>query len=123
MDEGDTLLLPNYMWENYLTYGIEMGFESDTYHLFNEKGLFDIDYLIKKIDILKKKQNRITILINDPCENPTGFCMRDEDYDALINISRNNPNNSFVYLMDVAYFDFYNVDQDIIRKRFSKFNS
>ena len=28
MDEGDTLLLPNYMWENYLTYGIEMGFES-----------------------------------------------------------------------------------------------
>lgn len=121
MDEGDTLLLPNYMWENYLTYGIEMGFESDTYHLFNEKGLFDIDYLIKKIDILKKKQNRITILINDPCENPTGFCMRDEDYDALINISRKNPNNSFVYLMDVAYFDFYNVDQDIIRKRFSKF--
>ena len=28
---GDTILLPNYMWENYLTYGIEMGFYSDTY--------------------------------------------------------------------------------------------
>lgn len=121
MDKGDTILLPNYMWENYLTYGVEMGFISDTYHLFNDQGLFDIDYLINKINILKDKQKRITILINDPCENPTGFCMKDEDYDSLIDIARNNPYNDFVYLLDVAYFDFYNVDQDIIRNRFSKF--
>ena len=121
MDKGDTILLPNYMWENYLTYGIEMGFNSSTYHLFNEKGLFDLDYLKEKIDELKKKQKRITIMINDPCENPTGFCMKDEDYDELINLARNNPSNDFVYIMDVAYFDFYNVDPDIIRKRFSKF--
>lgn len=121
MDKGDTILLPNYMWENYLTYGIEMGFNSDTYHLFNDEGLFDLDYLVKKIDSLKTKQKRITIMINDPCENPTGFCMKDEDYDALIKISRDNPNNDFVYIMDVAYFDFYNVDPDIIRARFSKF--
>jgi len=121
IDKDDTILLPNYMWENYLTYGIEMGFNSDTYHLFNEKGLFDIDYLVIKINELKKAQKRISIIINDPCENPTGFCMKDEDYDALISIAKTNPDNDFVYIMDVAYFDFYNVDQDIIRNRFSKF--
>ena len=123
VDKGDTILLPNYMWENYLTYGVEMGFNSDTYHLFNKEGLFDIDYLINKINELKKKQNRITIIINDPCENPTGFCMKDEDYDALIEIAKSNPNNSFVFIMDVAYFDFYNTNQNIIRNRFTKFKN
>ena len=61
------------------------------------------------------------ILINDPCENPTGFCMKEKDYDALINLAKDNPNTDFIYLMDVAYFDFYNADPNIIRGRFAKF--
>ena len=121
VNQGETVLLPNHMWENYLNMGKDAGFNTDTYRLFNDEGLFDIDDLNKKIDDLKKSQKRIMMLINDPCENPTGFCMRDEDYDHLLDIARNNPDNDFVYLMDVAYFDFYNVNPDIIRKRFSKF--
>ena len=121
VDRGDTVLLPDYMWENYLTYGVEMGFLSDTYRLFGEDGLFDIEGLRKKVDSLKAKQRRIVILINDPCENPTGFCMKEKDYDALIDIARNNPDNDFVFLLDVAYFDFYNEDPDIIRARFAKY--
>ena len=121
VNQGETVLLPNHMWENYLNMGKDAGFNTDTYRLFNDEGLFGIDDLNKKIDDLKKSQKRIMMLINDPCENPTGFCMRDEDYDHLLDIARNNPDNDFVYLMDVAYFDFYNVNPDIIRKRFSKF--
>ena len=121
VDRNETVLLPNHMWENYLSYGIEMGFNSDTYSLFNESGSFDINSLINRVNELKKKQNKILITINDPCENPTGFCMEEIDYDALIAISRNNPETDFIYLMDVAYFDFYNVDPNIIRSRYAKF--
>ena len=121
VDRNETVLLPNHMWENYLSYGIEMGFNSDTYSLFNESGSFDINSLINRVNELKKKQNKILITINDPCENPTGFCMEESDYDALIAISRNNPETDFIYLMDVAYFDFYNVDPNIIRSRYAKF--
>ena len=121
VDKGETVLLPNHMWENYLSYGIEMGFNSGTYSLFNKNGLFDIDDLTNKVNEIKKSQNKILILINDPCENPTGFCMEEKDYDALLNISRNNPDTNFIYLMDVAYFDFYNVNPDIIRSRYAKF--
>ena len=123
VNQGETVLLPNHMWENYLNMGKDAGFNTDTYRLFNDEGLFDIDDLNSKIDGLKKSQKRIMMLINDPCENPTGFCMKDEDYDNLINIAKNNPNNDFIYLMDIAYFDFYNVNPDIIRSRFAKFKN
>ena len=123
VDRCETVLLPNHMWENYLNFGKDMGFNPDTYSLFNEKDLFDIDDLNNKINELKKSQKRIMILINDPCENPTGFCMKDEDYDKLLDIAKNNPNNDFIYLMDVAYFDFYNVNPDIIRSRYGKFKN
>ena len=121
VNQGETVLLPNHMWENYLNMGKDAGFNTDTYRLFNDNGLFDIDCLTSKINDLKKSQKRIMILINDPCENPTGFCMKDEDYDNLLNIAKSNPNNVFIYLMDIAYFDFYNVNPDIIRNRFAKF--
>ena len=121
VDKGETVLLPNHMWENYLNYGIEMGFNTDTYRLFNSNGFFDIDNLNEKVNELKDKQKRILLVINDPCENPTGFCMQEEDYDRLIDISRNNPDIDFIYLMDVAYFDFYNVNPDIIKSRYAKF--
>ena len=123
VNPGETVLLPNHMWENYLNMGKDTGFNTDTYRLFNGEGLFDIDGLNSKVDSLKKSQNRIMILINDPCENPTGFCMSDKDYDGLLNIAKNNPDANFIYLMDVAYFDFYNVNPDIIRSRYAKFKN
>ena len=123
LENDETVLLPNHMWENYLNMAKEAYIKSDTYRLFNDDDAFDIDDLTNKVNELKDKQNKIMILINDPCENPTGFCMKDSDYDALINLSRNNPNNEFIYLMDVAYFDFYNADPNIIRSRYAKFKS
>ena len=120
LNPGETVLLPNHMWENYLNFASDLGINTDTYRLFNDKDLFDIDSINSKVDELKKSQKRIMILINDPCENPTGFCMKEKDYDDLLDIAKTNPNNDFVYLIDVAYFDFYNVNPDIIRGRFAK---
>lgn len=121
VDKGESVLLPNHMWENYLNYASELEFVPELYSLFDKDGNFDINDLKARIDKIKSKQKRIMILINDPCENPTGFCMTDKDYDALIDIARNNPNNNFIYLLDVAYFIFYSVDQNIIKSRYAKF--
>ena len=123
VEPDETILLPNHMWENYLSMAAEAGINSDTYQLFDENDNFDIANVNEKVNSLKEKQKRLTILINDPCENPTGFCMKDEDYDHLIDIARNNPNNDFVFIVDVAYFDFYNTNPDIIRSRFAKFKN
>ena len=34
----------------------------------------------------KEEQNRVLLVINDPCHNPTGFCMEDSDYDDLVDL-------------------------------------
>ena len=119
VDKGETVLMPNYMWENYLTFGREEGFNIDCYSLFKGNS-FDFESIKLKVDYLKQKQQRIVILLNDPCENPTGFCMKDEDYDALIQMANNSLTTQFIFIMDMAYFDFYNVDGKVIRKRFAK---
>ena len=120
-EKGDVVLLPNYMWENYMNLCEDMSVNYDTYRLFDDCDLFDIKDLNNKVSILSTKQKRIMMLINDPCQNPTGFCMKDEDYDALLRIAYDYPNNDFVYVIDIAYFDFYSADLDIIRNRFAKF--
>ena len=117
---GETIMLPNHMWEIYLAYAYEMGFNTVTYNLANSRGLFDFESVKLNVELLKKKQDRILILLNDPCENPTGFCMKDEDYDNLVDLVHQNPNTKFVFLMDMAYFDFYNENSNIIRKRYLK---
>lgn len=113
--KGETVLLPNHMWEIYLVYAKEFGIIADTYDLF------DIKSLILKMNYLKQKQDRITIILNDPCENPTGYCMKEEDYDELADYINNNPIQKFVIMLDMAYFDFYNQDGNIIRDRYYRF--
>ena len=121
LNKDETVLLPNHMWEAYLVFAKELGINPDLYNLFDDNGNFDIKSLSLKIDYLKQKQERIVILLNDPCENPTGFCMKDEDYDQIAEIVKNNPFNKFVILLDMAYFDFYNQDGSIIRNRYYNF--
>jgi aspartate/tyrosine/aromatic aminotransferase len=106
---GETILLPNHMWENYLNLSAERGLKSSVYRLFDETGHFDFDGLKKKAEFILKHQKRVLILLNDPCENPTGFCMEDRDYDALLDMARNDPEHDYVFAMDIAYFDFYDV--------------
>lgn len=123
LDCGDTVLLPIHMWETYITFIKERNCCYETYNLTNDKDEFDIDSLREKIIQIKDKQDRIVLVINDPCHNPTGFCMSDNDYDRLINLINEFKDYQFVLLMDVAYFDFYNSNGNIIRKRFSKLGS
>ena len=121
VNRGETVLLPNHMWENYLNCAKEMEFIPETFLLFNEEGRFNIEDISKHVKEIKKHQKRIMMLINDPCENPTGFCMKDEDYDHFIGLARENPDTDFVFLVDVAYFDFYSTDTSKARSRFAKF--
>lgn len=121
LNKGETILLPNHMWENYLNYAKEMEVEADTYQLFDEDGNFGINSIRVKVDFLKQTQDRIVIILNDPCENPTGFCMTDDDYNDLLTLVNDNPNTKFVIMMDMAYFDFYNQDSSLIRNRYYNF--
>ena len=118
LNRGDKVLLPKVMWETYITYAEERECSYLTYELFDENSRFNLNSIKESIDQLKEQEN-VLLIINDPCQNPTGFCMNDEDYDNLINLL-NSYSRNIVLLMDVAYFDYYSSNGDIVRERFAK---
>jgi aspartate/tyrosine/aromatic aminotransferase len=118
MNKGDKVLLPKVMWETYITYAHERELSYLTYDLYDDFGKFNISSIKECIDQLNNQEN-VVLVINDPCQNPTGFCMTDEDYDNLIKLL-NSYNRNIVLLMDMAYFDYYSSNGSIIRKRYSK---
>lgn len=119
LNPNDLVMVPSVMWETYITLAKERGCDVCKYQLYDENKNFNISSIRENIIKLMPKQESIILVINDPCHNPTGFCMKDSDYDDLINLL-NEFDYPFILLMDVAYFDFYDVDSNIIRNRFAK---
>lgn len=115
---NDKVLVPDVMWETYITLAKERNSDVLRYKLYDENGSFNIVDLREKILELMKEQESIILVLNDPCHNPTGFCMTDNDYKKLVELL-NSFNYPFVLLMDVAYFDFYDINPEIIRNRYS----
>ena len=120
METGDSVIVPSVMWETYITMAKERGCTHLTYELTDSNDNFNINSLKESILKIKDKQERIIIVVNDPCHNPTGFCMSDDDYDNLVELLNSFSDTKFVLLMDVAYFDYYDKDPNVIRNRFSK---
>ena len=108
LNENDKALLPSYMWGNYkqCLYETNQGFE--TYTLFNEDGGFNVKDLKEKMYALKESQGRILLLINDPCQNPTGYCMTDKEWEDLVSAVNeiSSDGTPVVLLHDMAYIDY-----------------
>ena len=75
---------------------------------------------------LAEKQGRVLAIINDPCQNPTGYALEDKDWDEIIDcINEISKDKTFVLLYDMAYIDYshkgLNESREIFRK-FKQFN-
>ena len=106
LTKGDNVLVPSVMWETYITMAKERECGVLRYDLYDSDNNFNLSDLRSKILELMNKQESIILVINDPCHNPTGFCMKDSDYDALVDLL-----NEYDYPDDcIIDFDFRMVD-------------
>ena len=118
LNRGDKVLLPKVMWETYITYAEERECSYLTYDLYDENGFFNIESIKYCIEQIGEQEN-IVLVVNDPCQNPTGFCLKDRDYDLLIELL-NSYSRNIVLLIDMAYFDYYSSNGNLIRSRYTK---
>jgi aromatic-amino-acid transaminase len=121
LDENDKALLPNYMWGNYKQVLYENHQDFMTYNLFNENGGFNIEDLKKCMLELKKTQGRILVVINDPCHNPTGYSMTEDEWNKVIDLINEISSDStpVILLHDMAYIDYSKEGFDFTRKNIS----
>lgn len=108
LNVNDKVLLPSYMWGNYKQIAYENHLGYDTYTLFDENNNFNLKSLEDKVVELIKSQKRVVIVINDPCHNPTGYSMKKNEWEKVIEIINKyaTKDSPIVLLHDMAYIDF-----------------
>ena len=124
-NEGDSILVPNICWGPYNAMAKERGCSVKNYELFKD-GAFNTEDFKKDALELAEKQGRVLAIINDPCQNPTGYALEDKDWDEIIDvINEISKDKTFVLLYDMAYIDYshkgLNESREIFRK-FKQFN-
>lgn len=114
LGEGDKVLLPDIMWRNYILIAANDRLGYQTYELFNKAGHFNIDGLREQIEKLGKIQKRVLALINDPCQNPTGYCLSQDEYLELNQmLQEEGKKYPLTVLFDIAYIDYDRCDGKI----------
>ena len=73
---------------------------------------FNLESFVSTCRQVMEKQGKVLAIINDPCHNPTGYSLTEEEWEKLIaainELSKKGP---FVLLDDIAYIDYsYNLD-------------
>jgi len=100
------LLFPSLDWPNYEA--IAEGFQIDyaSYDLY-EEGRFALGKLEKQITSLLGNHDRVVLVINDPCENPTGYSLSASEWAGLRDLLKKKELRGQVELLvDVAYIDY-----------------
>lgn len=106
MDCSETVLLPEFMWEAYKHLAAANGLKFDTYSLFDGDG-FNLSSFSEKVLKMVKKQHKVLAVINDPCQNPTGYSLSLEEWKAVVEILKEAAKYGEVILLDdIAYLDY-----------------
>jgi aspartate aminotransferase/aromatic-amino-acid transaminase len=106
LDEGETAILPEIAWGSYKLMVHENNMNAVYYDNFDGDH-FNFASLRKAIDAVKAKQDRVVIVLNDPCQNPTGYSLSDDEWKQLVDyLNEVSRTNSVILMNDIAYFDY-----------------
>jgi len=121
LDIGETVLLPEIAWGCYYGMVKENNNNMAFYELF-EGDHFNIASFKQACLKVLETQNKLLVLINDPCHNPTGYSLTMEEWTEIIEFLNICAKENAVFLLnDVAYID-YSYSQSHARDYLSVFN-
>ncbi len=122
LDVNETVILPNIAWGSYKLMAGMNGFEVENYDLF-EGDHFNLASLKEACQKVMKKQEKLVIVINDPCHNPTGYSMSKEEWHEVVAFLNECGNTHQVVLLnDIAYIDFA-YGQEKAKEYFAEFDA
>lgn len=122
LDVNETVILPNIAWGSYKLMAGMNGFEVENYDLF-EGDHFNLASLKEACQKVMKKQEKLVIVINDPCHNPTGYSMSKEEWHEVVAfLNECGKTHQVVLLNDIAYIDFA-YGQEKAKEYFAEFDA
>lgn len=105
-NDGERVLLPNWMWGTYRNIVLEYNGVPETYELFNSNGGFNLEDFKAKVQKLSNEQENLVLIINEPSHNPTGFRMTYEEWVEVYTFLKKIKDCNIIVIRDVAYFEY-----------------
>ena len=122
LDKGETLVLPDIAWGSYALMASDSGLDYVTYQMFDGDA-FNLKSFKDTCLKVMEKQDKLLVVINDPCHNPTGYSMIHEEWKEVISfINECAKKVPCVILDDIAYID-YSYDLEYNHKYMETFNN
>lgn len=104
LEVGQALLTPSFYWGPYDTIASVAGRRVETFAMFDRDGRFDVAALEQGLLRQQQAQGRALLVLNTPCNNPTGYSLDAQDWDALVPVLQAAAQRMpLCVLMDVAY--------------------
>ncbi len=122
LEPGQTLIIPEIAWGSYSLMAQMNSLNTKAYSLF-EGDHFNMASFKDTVRSVMETQDRIVAIINDPCQNPTGYTMSREEWDEVVAfLNECSKTHSIVLINDIAYIDFAYNGSDA-KKYFSCFDA
>lgn len=107
LEPGQKLLTTSYHWGPYPSIARNSGRDFESFPMFRADQSLDVEALEAALDRHVDTQGRALVVINDPCHNPTGYSLREDEWRRVGEVLRAAGERAPVaVLMDVAYFRF-----------------
>ena len=104
LEPGQALLTSDFFWGPYATLAEEGERRLETYRMFDDELRFDPLALDEALGASVARQGRALLFLNDPCHNPTGYSMSEEDWRrAAAVIERHASGAPVSVVLDAAY--------------------
>ncbi|MEY8309679.1 aminotransferase class I/II-fold pyridoxal phosphate-dependent enzyme [Erysipelotrichaceae bacterium 51-3] len=106
LEPGQTLIIPEIAWGSYALMAQMNNLEVARYSLFDGDH-FNMNSFKATCKEVMAKQERLVLIINDPCHNPTGYSMSEDEWKEVIAfLNECSKTHDVVLINDIAYIDF-----------------
>ncbi|MBV9947364.1 MAG: aminotransferase class I/II-fold pyridoxal phosphate-dependent enzyme [Myxococcales bacterium] len=104
LEPGQALLTTGWFWGPYRTIAEEADRRFDSFEMFAPDGALDVGALDGALERQMREQKRALVVLNDPCQNPTGYSMSDDDWRRVVeSVSAHARRGPVTLLVDCAY--------------------
>lgn len=101
---GASVFVSNIRWQ-YDRYADRAKLNIFEHQLFKNEA-FDLESFEQRLHILTSQQKQVIVIINDPCQNPTGYTLSIDEWKSILSILNKYHQNDIVLLYDLAYLEF-----------------